>query len=52
MKETTIPFSGFYYSYHSDELDRVLEQMSEDDSCNQIPLFDSEFITATEVKVV
>ena len=42
MKETTIPFSGFYYSYHSDELDRVLEQMSEDDSCNQIPLFDSE----------
>jgi hypothetical protein len=23
MKETTIPFSGFYYSYHSDELDRV-----------------------------
>jgi hypothetical protein len=42
MKETTIPFSGFYYSYHSDELDRVLEQMTEDDSCHQIPLVDSE----------
>ena len=40
MKETTIPFSGFYCSYHSDELDRVLEQMTEDDSCHQIPLVD------------
>jgi hypothetical protein len=34
---TTIPFSGFYYSIHSDELDRELENMVSDSSgCHPI----------------
>ena len=43
--ETTIPFSGFYHSFHSDALDRALEMMVTDDqgSVYSQELFDLAF---------
>jgi hypothetical protein len=34
VKQTTIPFSGFYHSFHDEELDRALESMFSDDRGN------------------
>jgi hypothetical protein len=34
MKQTTIPFSGFYHSIHDEELDRALQLMFSDDQGN------------------
>lgn len=34
--ETTIPFAGFYYSIHSDELDHALESIFSDSNGNPI----------------
>jgi len=37
---TTIPFAGFYDSWHSDEIDQSLEQMFADENGDRIPMFD------------
>lgn len=42
LLDTTIPFSGFYESMHSSELDRAIEQIAQDDSGDTVPLFDED----------
>lgn len=37
LRLTTVPFAGFYESWHDDELDRTLDQMFSDDSGEPYP---------------
>ena len=42
---TTIPFSGFYNSWHSDEIDTTLSRMFEDDHGNTPTMFNNAWET-------